>query len=75
MDVLDKYKFDSITAQLKLDLPNHTKEDRAKYIELIEIMLESYMLEDLEVNGGKQNFTRFIDSYADKLFAWKSQNN
>lgn len=75
MDVLEKYKLDSIVAQLKLDLPNRTDEERAKYIDLVEIMLESHMLEELEVNGGKQNFNYFIDTYADKLLSWKSQND
>lgn len=73
MDELEKYKFASIVAQLKLDLPNRTDEERAKYIDLIEIMLESHMIEELEVNGGKQNFHHFIDTYADKLLTWKSK--
>ena len=75
MDEVDKFKIDSIVMQLKRDLPNHTEDERAKYVDLIEIMLESYMIEDLEVNGGKENFTRFIDTYADKLLAWKSQKS
>ena len=71
MDILDKYKFDSITAQLRLDLPNHTEEERAKYIDLLEITLENHMVNELEVNGGKENFCRFIDTYADRLLEWK----
>jgi len=75
MDVLDKYKFESISAQLKLDLPDHPEDERARYIDLLEIMLEDSEIADLEVNGGQENFTRFIDKYADKLLAWKLQNN
>lgn len=67
MDTLDKYKYDSITAQLRLDLPNYTDEERTKYIDLLEIMLDNHMIYGLEVNGGKENFTRFIDAYADRL--------
>lgn len=40
MNSLDKYKLESISAQLRLDLPNHPEDDRAKYIDLLEIMLE-----------------------------------
>lgn len=69
----DKYKFDSIVAQLRLDLPNHTDEERTKYIDLLEIMLGSHMVSELEVNGGKENFTRFIDIYADRLLEWKNR--
>ena len=71
MDILDKYKFESISAQLRLDLPNHSEDERAKYIDLLEIMLDDHMISDLEVNGGKENFTRFIDAYADRLLEWK----
>lgn len=75
MNSLDKHKLESISAQLRLDLPNHPEDDRAKYIDLLEIMLEDSEIADLEVNGGQENFTRFIDKYADKLLAWKLQNN
>lgn len=75
MDILDKYKFESISAQLRLDLPNHSEDERAKYIDLLEITLDEHMISDLEVNGGKENFTRFINTYANKLLAWKSQEN
>lgn len=71
MDILDNYKFDSIVAQLRLDLPNHSEEERAKYIDLLNIVLEDHMVEELEVNGGQHNFTRFIDTYADRLLEWK----
>lgn len=71
MDALDKLKTNSIIAQLKLDRPDCTEEERVAYIELLEIMLEDHMIEDLEVNGGKENFTRFLDKYADKLLEWK----
>ena len=71
----EKFTFDSITAQLKLDLPNHKESDMAKYVDLINLMLEDYMLLDLEVNGGKLNFINFIDNYGDKLIEWKSKTN
>lgn len=71
MNILDKYKFDSIATQLRIDLPNHTEEERTKYIDLLEIMLDNHMISELEVNGGKENFTRFIDTYADRLLEWK----
>jgi hypothetical protein len=69
----DKYKFNSITAQLKLDLPNHTDEEHTKYIDLLEIMLDDHMISELEVNGGRENFTRFIETYADRLLEWKNR--
>ena len=71
MDILDKHKFDSIVAQLRLDLPNHSEEETTKYIDLLDIVLEDHMVEELEVNGGKHNFARFIDNYADRLLEWK----
>ena len=74
MDALDKFKSESIFAQLKLDLPNHSEDERVKYFDLLKIMLEDHMIEDLEVNGGDHNFSKFIDMYADKLFKWKSED-
>ena len=71
VDEIRKFKISSITAQLQLDLPNRSEDERAKYMDLLEIMLDGYMVMDLEVNGGKENFTRFIDLYADRLLAWK----
>ena len=75
MDEVDKFKMDSIVAQLRKDLPSHTEEERAKYLDLLEIMLDDQMIGDLEINGGKENFTLFVDKYADKLLAWKSQKS
>lgn len=71
---LEKFKIDSITAQLRLDLPNQAECQRVEYINLIKIFLEDYMVLDLEVNGGKLNFNRFIDQFSDKLFMWKKES-
>lgn len=71
MSMLEKFKIDSIVAQLKIDLPNHSENERDRYVELLEIMLENHEIEALEVNGGKENFIRFINKYADKLLHWK----
>jgi hypothetical protein len=72
---LEKFKTDSITAQLRLDLPNQAEYQRIEYINLIKIFLEDYMVLDLEINGGKLNFNRFIDEFSEKLFLWKSKEN
>lgn len=47
MDILDKYKFDSIVAKLRFDLPNHSEEEKAKYIDLLDIALEEHMVAEL----------------------------
>jgi hypothetical protein len=44
-------------------------------MELLEIMLEDYMIEYLEINSGKQNFLQFTDKYADRLLEWKNRWN
>ena len=72
VDEIRKFKINSITAQLQLDLPDSSREERSKYVELLEIFLEEYMLDDLVINGGEQTFINFIDKYAGKLIAWKS---
>ena len=71
MDALEKFKIDSIVAQLKRDLPNLTEDKRATYVNLLEVILDDHEIEALEVNGGKENFICFIDKYADKLLQWK----
>ena len=73
MDALDNLKTNSIIAQLKLDRPDCTEEERVAYTELLEIMLDDHMVENLEINGGKQNFVQFIDKYADRLLEWKNR--
>lgn len=71
MNSFDKHKLESISAQLQLDLLYHLEDERVKYIDLLNIMLEDHQIADLEVNGVKENFTRFIDTYADRLLEWK----
>lgn len=72
MDLIEKFIYDSISAQLKLDLPHYKDCDRAKYVKLIRVMLEDNWIIELEVNGGKHNFKHFLDNYSDKIFELKS---
>lgn len=71
---LEKFKTDSIAAQLQPHLPSQAEHQRVGYINPIKIFLMDYMALDLEANGGKLNFNRFIDQLSDKLFIWKSED-
>ena len=74
MSDLEKFKYNSIASQLEKDLPNHAEKDRVKYLDLLTIMVDDHTVLELEVNGGKESFTHFINNYADRLLEWKSKS-
>jgi len=70
MDGLEKYKFDSIVAQLKIDFTDREDQERVKYIDFMETTLKSYVPENCE-EMGLIKLQRFIDRFGERLFAWK----